>query len=94
MDLVGRVLYSLCVNSRTTPMPRLPAAARRAGATKVARTGPHTFNVSFKISENIFDYLNEGHGPAVVRALAAKYGDAAVRWQGSQTYAINLDLSL
>lgn len=74
-------------------IPRLPAAARKAGATQIARCSDRVFSVGFKIdgeveSENLG---RAGHGPAVAIALVKALGDSfKVEWKGEQRFGIIL----
>jgi hypothetical protein len=73
--------------SRTTStirIPRLPAAARKAGATSIERCDPWTFVVGFVLEGT--DYSLPGKGPAVVAALRAAGWE--VEWKGEQRFGI------
>lgn len=78
---------------KSAPMPRLPAAARKAGATQIARCNTCTFTVGFAIDG---DYTTEnlsrpGRGQAVYDALVAWAGDDyAVEWKGEQRFGVIL----
>ena len=70
-------------------IPRLPAAARRAGATSVRRCSANVFSVGFALEGS--DHAVPGKGPAVCDALAAAFGSSAtVTWGGRQADAIVL----
>lgn len=76
-----------------TPMIQIPAAARRAGATNVARIGPHRFTVGFLLAHNddgTLDASLPGKGPAVVMALVkwAESRGFTVEWKGEQRFGI------
>lgn len=73
----------------STRIPALPAAARKAGATSITRCSAHVFSVGFAWDGE--DHDAPGRGPAVVAALAARFG-GAVSWGGRQADAIVLDL--
>jgi len=69
-------------------LPRLPAAARRAGATTIQRCNSgNTFAVGFALVGT--DISAPGNGEAVVAALRAwAKGDFEVSWTGRQADAI------
>ena len=70
-------------------MPRLPAAARKAGATQIARCGYRTFAVGFMQTGDDLDA--PGRGQAVVDALRATLGDTFdIEWKGEQRYGVIL----
>lgn len=65
-------------------LPRLPSAARKAGATSIKRCQGSTFAVGFALEGS--DYSAPGKGPAVVAALQA--AGWTVEWKGEQRYGI------
>lgn len=68
-------------------IPRLPAAARKAGATQIDRCSANVFVVGFKLHGD--DLSQPGHGAAVFAALQAWAGEAfTVEWKGEQRYGI------
>ena len=70
-------------------IPRLPAAARRAGATSVRRCSANVFSIGFALVGS--DHAVPGKGPAVCDALADAFGpNATVTWGGRQADAIIL----
>jgi len=75
--------------SKSHPIPRIPAAARKAGATKFARCSERSFNLSFKTDGPFSD---PGNGQAVVDAIKAAMPNAAVTWSGAQADAINVQV--
>lgn len=74
--------------SRTVTKPRLPAAARKAGATVIDRCSERTFRVSFKLTDESFDA--PGNGFAVLAALksADQLGEWSFEWAGRQAAGI------
>ena len=70
------------------PIPRIPSAARKAGATKFARCSDRSFNLSFKLTDGA--YSDPGNGQAVVNAIKAAMPNAVVTWSGAQASAINV----
>ena len=75
------------------PIPRIPAAARKAGAVKFDRTGPRSWNLSFKIvgrEDGTVAYSDPGNGPAIIEAIKVAMPDAIVTWSGAQAGAINV----
>lgn len=72
------------MNTATRPAPRLLAAARRAGATRIARAGSNCFHVAYKIEGE--DRQAPGCGAAVCEALRAQ--GLEVEWGGCQWQAI------
>lgn len=76
------------MHSQVTVKPILPATARKAGATRIDRCGPHTFMISFSI---VGDDLNApGNGPAVLAAVAAWAAsrDFGISWECQQKFGI------
>lgn len=71
-------------DSTSIRLPRLPAAARKAGATSIKRCSGRVFSVGYQI-EGI-DLDAPGKGPAVVAALRAAGWE--VEWGGRQWCAI------
>jgi hypothetical protein len=69
----------------TYRIPRLPAAARKAGATTIKRCSRAIFSVGFELEGSDFDA--PGKGAAVRDALARTFGVAAVEWGGRQARA-------
>ena len=81
------------LRAATIPVPRIPAAARKAGAKKFDRTGPRSFNLSFAIIEREDGSVacsDPGNGPAIVEAIKAAMPEATVTWNGAQAGAINV----
>lgn len=73
----------------TVRMPRLPKAARDAGATKIVRCGKTTFSVGYTLADGDLD--QPGNGTAVVAALRTWAGnDFQVEWDGRQGSGIIL----
>lgn len=78
--------------TKTIKLPRLPAAARNAGATTIIRCSARSFAVGFKLREH--DYDAPGHGAAVVNALRAWAPEGCtVTWGGRQADAIVLSFA-
>ena len=76
------------MKTKSHPIPSIPAAARKAGATKFARCSERSFNLSFKITDG--GYSDPGNGQAVVDAIKTAMPDAVVTWSGAQASAINV----
>lgn len=90
MTRPGWRCYQVSMPARTFRIPALPAAARKAGATQIARCDRRTFTVGFAIVGEDLDA--PGNGPAVEAALRA-WGENAgfdVSWRGSQKFGIIL----
>jgi hypothetical protein len=73
---------------KSKPLPRIPAAATRAGARKLQRTGSDMFALGFEIDWSL-PTSDPGKGAAVVQALRLHFADRAViTWGGAQADAI------
>mgnify|MGYP000196264632 CR=1 FL=1 len=70
-------------------IPRIPAAAKRAGATEFKRLGPDKFALSFNWDADVIDPNHPGCGQDVVDALRKTWKDCAkIDWTGRQLDAI------
>jgi hypothetical protein len=71
-----------------TRIPRLPVAARKAGATCIRRCSGGVFSVGFELDHSVNNDA-PGKGFAVRDALADAFGpDATVTWGGRQVDGI------
>ena len=74
--------------TQTARIPRLPAAARKAGATCIRRCSANVFSVGFELDYSLTNDA-PGKGTAVRDALASAFGpDATVTWGGRQADGI------
>lgn len=75
-------------NLFNAPLPRLPHAARKAGATEIRRAGERRFLVSFRLTDG--GLSEAGHGSAVLDALNVAWRDSYYKatWSGMQSQAI------
>lgn len=75
--------------TNTVRIPRLPAAARKAGAVSIRRCSANVFSVGYALEGD--DFAAPGKGAAVRDALAAAFGASAeIAWDGEQRHAIVL----
>jgi hypothetical protein len=75
--------------TNTIRIPRLPTAARKAGATSIRRTSGNVFSIGYAFVGD--DHRAPGNGPTVCEALQDTFGPhATVTWDGAQSSAIVL----
>jgi hypothetical protein len=73
------------MTSRNMPRPTIPAAAKRAGARALQRSGPTTWLLGYALTDE--PTTAPGNGPAVVKALQSLTG-YSVEWGGTQASPI------